>query len=207
MTLKTLVLNNYLNYAEVNVLLKAINPYTEYTVSSFRDVIKVYEAVKDVDAIILTGSEARLVKPEGAMYNDVSRIVIDSERPVLGICFGHQLGCMAFGAEVSCLENTVKDTFEAVTIVETDDIFYGFKRTEPALFVEHHNDYVKQASLENAGLQLLAFSQSCETEAVKHRSKPFYGTQFHAEEVKIGSEEHMEGLRVLENFYRFCCKR
>ncbi|MBM4401546.1 MAG: hypothetical protein FJ045_06315, partial [Crenarchaeota archaeon] len=115
--------------------------------------------------------------------------------------------CAAYGAEVGSLTKPVRDLFEPVTIVETDDIFYGFKTGQTLLFAEHHNDYVKRTSLEKAGLQLLAFSQSCETEAVKHKVKPFYGVQFHSEETKIGNEEHREGLQVIENFYRVCCRK
>lgn len=205
--MKTLILNNYLDYIKIEELLQAIKPFSEFVVLDFRDISNDLDIGKDLDAIVLTGSEARLVKPEGAMYYDVAQLVVNSERPVLGICFGHQLGCAAFGAEVEGLPKPVKDSFEPVTIVETDDIFYGFKVGQNALFAEYHNDYVKQASLEKAGLRLLAFSQSCETEAVRHKVRPFYGIQFHAEETKIGSEEHEDGLRVIENFYRLCCRR
>ena len=205
--LKTLVLNNYLHYTEIKELLQAIEPFSEYSVMSFKDISKGGELGKDMDAIVLTGSEASLVKPEGAMYDDVAQMIVDTEKPILGICFGHQLGCAAFGAEVRSLRKLVKDMFEPVTIVETDEIFYGFKVGQEALFAEDHNDYVKRISLEKADLKLLAFSRSCETEAVRHRVNPFYGIQFHAEETRIGSEEHREGLRVIENFYKVCCRR
>ena len=47
---------------------------------------------------------------------------------------------------------------------------------------------------------LLADSLSCEVEAVKHKSEPFYGVQFHPERINVKSESHSEGHRVIENF-------
>ena len=67
---------------------------------------------------------------------------------------------------------------------------------------ENHYDYVLKESLGNAGFLLLADSTSCEVEAVKHKTKPFYGVQFHPERITIGNEKHLEGHIVIENFYK-----
>jgi len=205
--LKTLVLNNYLHDTEIKELTQAIKPFSEYVVVSFKDISQDFELGKDADAILLTGSEASLLESEGAMYGDIAQMILDAEQPILGICFGHQLGCAAFGAEIGTLRKPVEWRFEAVTVVKTDEIFRGFKKGQEVVFAEIHYDYVKRDSLKKAGLQLLAFSQSCETEAVRHKTKPFYGIQFHAEQTRIGGDEHREGLRVIRNFYKVCCRR
>ncbi len=205
--MKTLVLNNYLYQTEIKELLRAIKPFSRRRVVSFKDISDGFELGNDVDAILLTGSEASLTESEGAMYDGVAQMIVGAEKPVLGICFGHQLGCAAFGAEVGSLANPVWGQFEAVTLVEPDGIFHGFKEGQEVPFVENHYDYVKRASLKKAGLELLAFSQSCETEAVRHRTKPFYGVQFHPEQTMIGEEKHREGRRVIRNFYKVCCRR
>lgn len=205
--MKTLVLNNHLYHVEIKELLQAIKPFSEYVVVSFKDISKRRGVRKGIDVIVLTGSEASLVEPERAMYDDIARMIVDTEKPILGICFGHQLGCAAFGAELGSLTKPVENLFESVTIVDTDGIFYGFKRGQEVPFAENHRDYVKRTSLEKVGLRLLAFSRSCESEAVRHKSKPFFGVQFHAEETRIGGEEHREGLQVIENFYEVCCRR
>jgi GMP synthase (glutamine-hydrolysing) len=72
---------------------------------------------------------------------------------------------------------------------------------------ESHYDYVLKESLDKAGMKLLADSASCEVEAVKHKSKPFYGVQFHPERTSVKSVSHQEGHRVIGNFYRNVVKR
>ena len=204
MILKTLILDNNLYQTEIKELIQAIRLFSDYAVASFRDISNEFRLTEGFDAIVLTGSEARLVKPEKSMYNNLAKMIVETEKPTMGICFGHQLGCLAFGAEIGSLAKPARNFFETVTIVETDDIFSEFKIGQPFLFAEHHDDYIKRESLDNACLKLLAYSKSCETEAVKHEVKPFYGIQFHAEEIKIGSEEHKDGLKVIENFYKIC---
>jgi GMP synthase (glutamine-hydrolysing) len=61
-----------------------------------------------------------------------------------------------------------------------------------------HNDEVTRIP---DNFELLASSESCEIQAMKHIEKPFYGLQFHPE------VEHTEyGRRIFENFVKICEK-
>jgi len=206
--LKTLIINNYLNPKKVFKVVKAINKFTNYEILSFKEDFKVlFKASNNVDAIILTGSEARIVnKDHVEMFNNEIKLLNECETPTLGICFGHQLICLNLGAEVSSLKTPVKNRFEKIKILKLNELFKGFKKGELLWLYEHHNDYVKESSLKKAGLELLANSQSCEVEAIKHKSKPFYGIQFHAEKFKLKNEIHTEGLLILKNFFEFAIK-
>jgi GMP synthase (glutamine-hydrolysing) len=127
--------------------------------------------------------------------------------PILGICFGHQLLCWAFGAEVASLLQQVSSRFEDVKVIQSDEIFSCFKEGQTIALAENHCDYVLKDSLESAGFALLANSASCEVEAVKHKTKPFYGVQFHPERTTIENETHPEGHKVIEKFYTNIVKR
>jgi len=126
--------------------------------------------------------------------------------PLLGIFYCHQLLCHTFGANVGSLPEGVF-RFENVRVINVDEVFSGFQISETIPLSESHYDYVKKSSLEKAGMSLLANSASCEVEAVKHMSKPFYGFQFHPERVTVDDVTHPEGHRILENFYHYVVKK
>ena len=115
--------------------------------------------------------------------------------------------CWAFGAKVGSLPQPVFDQFEKVRVVDVDEIFAGFAKQGTIPLSESHYDYVLKESLDQAGMVLLADSPSCEVEAIKHKSNPIYGVQFHPERINVKGESHSEGYRVIDNFYRNVVKR
>jgi GMP synthase (glutamine-hydrolysing) len=141
------------------------------------------------------------------VFEGTINLVKTCDLPLLGICFGHQLLCWAFGAKVGSLAQPVFDRFERVRVVDADEIFAGFAEHQTIPLAESHYDYVLKESFDEAGMELLADSVSCEVEAVKHKSKPFYGVQFHPERINVKSESHSERHRVIENFYRNVVQR
>ncbi len=199
--MRTLIINNYFNSKKVGELKDAVRLFSDYEVIEYRKIGSGFRVPNEFDTIFLSGSEARIVKAEHVkMYEGVTNLIENVRMPILGICFGHQLACQVFGAQVGALKKPV-ETFENVRIVKKNVLFSGFKVGEKIPLAEHHNDYVKKRSLKKAKLELLADSSSCEVEAVRHLTKPFYGIQFHAERLRIGKEEHNEGLHIIGNFF------
>ena len=192
----------------VNDLVNGIYPFTEYDIVRFESVGQDYEPDKLTDALVISGSGYRSVDPKDReKFRGVTGLIKRFDRPILGVCFAHQLIGYAYGAKLSTMEKPVYDKFEQIRIIETDKIFEGYKPRDHIPLVEHHNDYVMKQGFSTAGFIRLADSQSCEVEAMKHNSKPLYGIQFHAERYKIGREEHKEGLKILENFYKLVVKK
>jgi GMP synthase (glutamine-hydrolysing) len=76
-----------------------------------------------------------------------------------------------------------------IRIIEKDDLFKGLPKE--FLVWESHNDEVKSA----IGFSVLAVSDNCSVQAVKHLEKPYYGVQFHPE---VNNTEH--GEEILRNF-------
>jgi GMP synthase (glutamine-hydrolysing) len=189
-------------------LFTAISQFSECTMTNFGDISQNYQIIKDVDAVVISGSAARIIQAsDRAKFENVETYIKNCHVPLLGICFGHQLLCWAFGAEVGSLPQQVANRFEDIKVIQSGEIFAGFKEVQTIPLAEKHFDYVLKDSLDSAGFVLLADSVSCEVEAVKHKTKPFYGVQFHPERIKIKNETKPEGHRIIENFYRTAVKR
>lgn len=205
---KSLLVNCSLKATTNEALLEAVRKFSDYTVIQFRGIDEGYHVEKDVDCVVISGSAARIVNPSDRhMFEGVVNLIKTCNLPILGICYGHQLLCWAFGAKVGSLPQPVFDQFEKVRVVEVDEIFAGFAEQDTIPLSESHYDYVLKESLDQAGMVLLADSASCEVEAVKHKSKPFYGVQFHPERINVKSESHPEGHKVIENFFRNVVQR
>jgi len=204
---KSLIVNCSLK-TKSEALVEAVGKFSECDVIQFSDIHEGYRVKEEIGAVVISGSGARIVDPSDRhFFEGVANLIKTCDLPTLGICFGHQLLCWAFGAKVGSLAQPVLDRFEAVRVVDVDGIFAGFRENQTVPLSENHYDNVLKENLREAGFVLLADSASCEVEAVKHRSKPFYGVQFHPERVNVKGESHLEGHRVIGNFYRNVVKR
>jgi GMP synthase-like glutamine amidotransferase len=205
---KTLLVNCYVDSSRINPVCDALNKFTVCKTVPYTKIHRDYQVGEDISAVVVSGSEARITNSEDkAKYDGVVQLIQNCKVPIFGICFGHQLLCSAFGAKTGALKQPVIDKFEQVNIVQTGDILSRFRRGQAVPLAEYHNDYVLKDSLEGAGFTLLADSVSCEVEAVKHKSKLFFGVQFHPERITIGNETHHEGHKILDNFYANNVKR
>jgi GMP synthase (glutamine-hydrolysing) len=205
---KTLIVNCSLKTAPNEALLKAVGKFSGCKVIPFRNIQNEFQVDKNIGAVVLSGSAARIVNSsDRELFQATINLIKTCNVPIFGICFGHQLLCWTFGAKVGTLNQPVLDRFENVRIIETDDLFAGFTKSLTATLAESHYDYVLKESLKDAGFDLLADSESCEVEAVKHKRDPFYGVQFHPERVQIHGEAQLDGYRIIENFYSNVVKR
>ena len=115
--------------------------------------------------------------------------------PVLGICYGMQLACEALGGKV---ENTPAREYGRTRcrISATDPLLAG---VSPEIEVwMSHGDQVAEVSDD---FLPLAATDTCPFAAVRHRSLPVYGLQFHPEVTHTP-----EGLKILGNFLTAVCK-
>ena len=126
---KSLVVNCSLKSTS-EALLEAVKKFSDCTVIQFRDIDEDYHVDKIIDAVVISGSTARIVDPsERAMFEGVAHLIKTCNLPILGICYGHQLLCWTFGAEVGSLAQPVFDRFEKVRVVDVDEIFARFLKT------------------------------------------------------------------------------
>ena len=198
-----LLINNYVREADRKIkrYLEALKALTDERIDVMRfcDVKPDMELPKDVKAIILSGSEAYLSRLEDRLFfEDLLAFIRKANTPLLGICFGHQLIALAFGAEVVSMRQTLKEPKEVV-VEEPDEIFSSWRRGDKLLVAEWHSDEVAKLP---EGFVRLASSDYCAIEAMKHVERPVYGVQFHPERRPADwpSREPWHGLYVLYNF-------
>ena len=86
----------------------------------------------------------------------------------------------------------VADGFFPIRIVKRDPLFVGL----PSTMMMRCSHYCEVKKLPD-GFELLASSGHCKIEAMRHRDRPLYGTQFHPEAYEA---PFFHGRTLLENF-------
>jgi len=143
----------------------------------------------DADALILSGGAPRIAweSPKlGLCINYLNKF----SGPILGICVGHQLMAVHYGGKAGPSE-VPEYGLAKIKVIEEDDLFKGLPRK--FLVWESHNDGVKTAP----NFTVLAGSENCKIQAIKHVDKPHYGVQFHPE---VNNTEY--GEEILRNFIK-----
>jgi len=188
---RVLVVNNYPSRERVETLERCLRGNgAEVVPEALREVSA--RKFDSCDGVVLSGSPDMMTSPKTvSKFQSEVNAVLDSEAPIFGICFGHQLVAHAFGAAV------VRDTREVKEMVKTtilgdDPIFSGLPRS----LVLSESRYEVVRSLPE-GFSLLARSATSRIAAMKHPTRLIYGVQFHPERF---NKEHPEGDRVVGNF-------
>ncbi len=115
--------------------------------------------------------------------------------PVLGICYGMQLGCQILGCKVAAT-GTAEYGRVRLSITDRSDLLADIP--EHTTVWMSHGDQVLGLSGE---FDALASTPTCPFAAVRHRTLPFYGVQFHPE---VTHTPH--GVEMLRNFLYEICK-
>ena len=168
--------------------------YIEQIVDEFDDVKRVglmdftEEELKDVRGVIISGAPILVTEVDPEPYLAKIEWIKTTDLPILGICFGHQLIGLLFGAFASKMK---EDRDWQIVEAYVDCPLFNKLPQE----VEMMEDHCETISIP-AGFELVASSDACVNEAMQHKEKPIYGIQFHPEV----SGNH--GRVVLENFVR-----
>ncbi|MCL7474828.1 MAG: GMP synthase subunit A [Methanosarcinales archaeon] len=170
----------------------------------------IHRALRDLDvetriiANTLSNEEILAMEPDGLILSGgptIDRIgraeemVRELELPILGICLGHQLMARAYGGEIATGQKGGYAAIQ-VEILDEDEILKGIGPTT-SVWASHADEVTR---LPFDFIQL-ARSNVCEVEAMRHKTKPLFGVQWHPE------VSHTEkGDELLQNFFRICEK-
>ena len=159
------------------------------------DVVKRHytESLPEVDALVLSGSDAPWAAHDPHELDRLGVAVVASRLPVLGICAGLQLLARFAGGVIEHMPDGVSERgFDEVTVIRPAAILAGLG--DPITVMQRHTDEVTQLPDE---FELLATGERCRVQALRSRDRPWWGTQFHPEE---HDATHRDGMRILRNF-------
>ncbi len=170
-----------------------------------------YEAVteKDIEemdpsAIILGGQLSPWTEYDPDKLAAFKQLIHNTDRPLLGICGGHQLLALAYGAEVAPIRvlDPSKPGYEGcfreegflpvMNVQNTDELLSGLP--DSPIVYENHCDEVKELP---DGFLLLATGADASIQAMRHKGKPIFGVQFHPE---AADADHADGATMMKNF-------
>ncbi|MEI8095676.1 MAG: anthranilate phosphoribosyltransferase, partial [Spirochaetales bacterium] len=114
--------------------------------------------------------------------------------PILGVCLGHQALGYAFGGTIIGAKEIVHGKTQPISH-DGRGVFRGL--ASPTVFTRYHSLVIEEASLPEV-LEVSARSPDGEIMAVRHKTLPIEGVQFHPE--SIASEG---GKRLLKNFLNY----
>ena len=152
----------------------------------------VLSAKSKVTGIMLSGGRGSPYEPLNLTANFVA--MMNFNVPIIGFCLGHEIIAIAYRGRIKKLPdyNTKK---VKITITKPEDpIFKGLKTTEIWL-TRRHQFHVSDLP---SDFVCLAESEFTPNEIIRHKNKPIYGLQAHAE-VSGG-----EGMIIINNFLKMC---
>jgi GMP synthase (glutamine-hydrolysing) len=198
----------------------------QYEFVRYEEIARRFDVLLNCRGLILTGSAFDLALDNGELNRELYermapqiKLMRDTRRPVLGICYGHQL--MALGDEFQ----SGRTGFGQVLIgnmanPQNKYLVTKVCMTGPLRFLEQRELWVqfnhKQEVVRNAGLlnyyDVLAGSDRCPVQIIQHKSRDWFGVQFHPEVGKpteageIAQEDAAirDGQALLQAFVHYC---
>jgi len=102
-----------------------------------------------------------------------------NQKPILGVCLGHQAICEALGANIIRAEQPMHGRTSEIQH-DGRGIFSG--QPNPLTVSRYHSLVVERSSLP-ASLEVTAETTDAVVMAVRHREQPIVGVQFHPESI------------------------
>lgn len=153
-------------------------------------VLELVEEYQQVDGIIISGAPLLITEMDMRPYLEKTSWIKHIDIPILGICFGHQLIGLQYGALASKMKED--RNWQMVECFEETSLFERL----PTEF-EMMEDHCETISIPGDFL-LVASSDVCVNEAMKHKTRNIFGVQFHPE---ISATQ---GRTIIDNFVRIC---
>lgn len=142
--------------------------------------------------LILSGGPASVYSKNAI---ECDRKIFELGLPILGICYGMQLGCKFLGGQVVPAQKREYGR-TTLSIADKNDLFAHLP--DSITVWASHGDQVSKLGDDFA---ILATTETCPYAAVRHKNKNFFGVQFHPEVAHTP-----QGQEILKNFLDNICR-
>ena len=146
--------------------------------------------LQDADGLILSGGPASVYDPQAPAYNPE---ILAMGKPMLGLCYGHQLLCHRLGGQVE-MGTTHEFGAAYLQVHKAEGVLGGLDARERVWM--SHRDHV--AALP-PGFTVLGATEDCPVAAMGDAERKIYGLQFHPEVTHT-----VRGMDILDNFAMLC---
>ncbi|MHC4739179.1 MAG: glutamine-hydrolyzing GMP synthase [Planctomycetota bacterium] len=176
----------------VQLIARRVREYNVYSVICQADTTAKQLQKLNVRGLILSGGPASVYDKNAPRCDEK---IFELGVPVLGICYGMQLGCRLLGAEVvPAAKHEYGRTL--LSVIDKSDLLANLPDSITAW--ASHGDQVGQLS---RNFVKLATTKTCPYAAVRHTQKKFFGVQFHPE-----VSHTPKGSLILKNFLYDICR-
>lgn len=142
-------------------------------------------ATNEYGAIVLTGGPQSVYTPSSAK---IPLEVLESDLPILAICYGAQAVAFALGGEV---KPALKREYGSTKIKLYDSLLFKDMPFDTTCWMSH-TDFISRMP---DGFKVTAITPSCPVAAMENEAKKIYAVQFHPEVLHTPF-----GAKMIENF-------
>lgn len=154
-----------------------------------------------ISSVFLSGS-ADLDLTDPVVLRDIATdllCLMELNVPIFGICFGFELIATMFGTGLEAVPGPLPSEWVPVSLKPGQAMFRGL----PSQVAMPEFNHLRASGIPR-GFEVVAWSKRSDVEAIAHRSKPIFATQFHPEAEDAQGRQSADGLRILSNFLGLC---
>ena len=175
---RILVLDNYDSFVyTLNGYLQQLGAETDVVRNDAFDAAETADRIAEYDGVLLSPGPGT---PAAAGVSiDVVHAAVAADKPLLGVCLGHQAIAEALGATVTHADELMHGK---TSKVEHDDSAFYDRVPKPFTATRYHSLAVVDETVPET-LEVTSRTVGGVIMGLRHRSAPLYGVQFHPESV------------------------